>query len=153
MDDELQRHRKDWEDSPEEIDRQDRIGALLPYQQQTGYAEKYANFRHFDNLRWQTPALVALVGSAIAAFAQKSQDGLPNRWILFGYGLFAIAGGYTMHRVRASLELNNVVLRRFAIAIGDYYIPKLTKNKISAAFWVEMLLYGFGIAALIASFA
>lgn len=113
----------------------------------TLYREKYANFRHFDTLRWQIPGLVFLVAGAIIGFAPRMSNGYPAPWILIFYGIFVVLFAWLMSRISQNMKLNTFALKSLAIRLGDYSIPK-SPGKRSAAFWIEMFFWLLGVLSV-----
>ncbi len=112
------------------------------------YKEKYANFRHFDTLRWQIPQLVFVVGGAIASFAPRKEESYPPPWLLFLYGPFALLCAWLMRRVSYNMKLNTKILRSIAMRLGDASIP-ISPGRIGAAYWMEKFIWILGIVALV----
>jgi len=112
------------------------------------YRQSYLNFRHFDNLRWQVPAIAFVVGGALLNFGRQAQGGLPTPPVLAVYGVFALLCGYLMHRIGWNLRRNNEVLRRYALSFGDDPIPPKPRWK-SASLYVEVFLGLVGAASLL----
>lgn len=113
----------------------------------TIYREKYANFRHFDTMRWQIPSLVFIVAGAIIGFAPKSPIGYPASWVLILYGIFVILCAWLMSRISYNMKLNTEALHWIAIKLGDYSIPK-SPGKRGAAFWIEKFFWLLGFLAI-----
>lgn len=112
------------------------------------YKEKYANFRHFDTLRWQIPGLVFVVGGAILIGAPRGDGVFPGPWFLFLYGLFVILCARLMGRIGYHMKRNTKVLGSIARRIGDRSIP-VPPGRTGAAYSMEKFIWVLGIGALV----
>ena len=138
-----------WNDTDEERAKQDAVRKLDEEFRRWAYREKYANFRHFDILRWQVPGLAFVVGGALLGFGHQAKTGLPNPAVLVVYGVFAVLCWHLMYRVGWNLRENNRVLWRYSLSFGDDSIPPKPRLR-GAALYVEifLLLVGLGSLAL-----
>lgn len=112
------------------------------------YKEKYANFRHFDTLRWQIPGLVFVVGGVMISFAPRKDQILPEPWVLLLYGPFVLLCAWLMTRISYHMKRNTRVLKGVAMPLGDHSIP-ISPGMGGAAFWVEKFLFVLGILATV----
>jgi|GEM_PF-93516 len=112
------------------------------------YKEKYANFRHFDTLRWGIPGLVFVVGGAIVITAPRGEQTHPKPWILFLYGTFVLLCAWLMRRIGYHMKRNADVLKTVAARVSDHAIP-LSPGITGAAFWMEAFIWLLGMGALV----
>lgn len=112
------------------------------------YKEKYANYRHFDTLRWQIPGLVFVVGGVVIGFAPRKELIYPEPWVLLLYGPFVLLCAWLMARFGYHMKRNTKVLKGVAMRLGDHSIP-VSPGWLGAVFWIEMFLWGLGILATI----
>lgn len=148
--DEVAQYRAAWGDynTPGEIEKQDRVMAISESIRSIVYQQKYAQFRHYDTLRWQIPGLVFAVGGALFTLG-KTASGLPHFLAIALYGLFAIAGAFVMGRIRHHLRANDRILRRFAMSFGDFgVLPPPGKRSASTRMQFLLNVVGYGSLAL-----
>ncbi|MEM1141434.1 MAG: hypothetical protein AAGI88_02525 [Pseudomonadota bacterium] len=114
------------------------------------YKERYATYRHLDQLRWQMLQLAVAAGSAVLAFADVvSETAAGWKWAVAG-SIFLILG-IAMLRIGAGIVSNAKVLREVGKEIGDVWIPQPSPYVQSVSFWIALAITVFGGLCLVTS--
>ncbi len=114
------------------------------------YSQRYDTFRHFDSLRWQMPTLALTGAGILLGLSTSDSNSLPPWWAFLVSSLLLLLSAYTVHRIRAGIHRNNIVLKKFADIIGDPDIP--TPKSGGASWWFVFLLCSLSAACVFASF-
>jgi hypothetical protein len=114
------------------------------------YRQKYANFRHFDTLRWQVPGVVIALYAIILNFA-GDKGGPTVAFLFFLFGLFALSCWWLLVRLRYNTSINTKALQEVARLLGDDTVPPIPAKYKSAAFWFICVTALTGAGSLVIS--
>ena len=112
------------------------------------YKERYATFRHFDNLRWKSPTIVLGGGTALLGLAKTETQVYPPCWSLVVFSILCFLSAFLIFQIRKRIRINGVELARAGIKIGDTTIPNDTSWK-GASLWFMLFLVVLGVASLL----
>ena len=112
------------------------------------YRQRYETFRHLDRLRWQMLQIAVGVGSlGILAFARSGRE--PDWWVFAAVGPMLAMFGVAMLRIGRGINMNNQVLRKAAVTLGDDDIPLYSKWWRSVSSWISFALIGLGLVCVV----
>lgn len=92
------------------------------------------------------------VGPLVIAFGARDSGG-PVWWVLATTGLLLIVFAIVMERIRQGIENNARELGKFGTAVGDHGLPQPRQPLRSIAFYVSLVVFLLGVAALVVGVA
>lgn len=112
------------------------------------YQEKYANFRHFDLLRWGLLTSVFTAAGLVTGYA-GSDRATPNtvNGLVLGLGAFTLFCWWAVYRITFNLMRNQEVIKSAGALLGDNSIPRNT-GFTSAIFVFMVATLGIALTAL-----
>ena len=116
------------------------------------YKQKYENFRHFDKLRWQAPALALAITAGVFTFLARTDL---HSWVVALLLIFLAITiwlcAFLMKRINLRIEQNRDALAAVAKRIGDDAIPESMKHGASDLFALFLRVVAVGCCVVAVS--
>ena len=106
------------------------------------YKQRYETFRYLDRLRWQILQISVVICALILGFGKNGTE--PEPWVFVAVGVLLTIFGLTMLKIRRGINMNNQVLQRAAIQVGDTEIPPVSRWWKSIGCWISVVLICLG---------
>jgi F0F1-type ATP synthase assembly protein I len=110
------------------------------------YKERYETFRHLDRLRWQSPMIALVGGSALLGLTKAEQFIYPPFWSFIIFAILCFLSAFLIFQIRKGVRKNDEALTEAAREIGDLRIPGSTNSR-GASWWFMLFLIILGLAS------
>lgn len=111
------------------------------------YKQRYETFRYLDRLRWQILQIAVVICALILGFGKNGTD--PEPWVFVAVGVLLTIFGATMLKIRRGINMNNQVLQKAAIQVGDTEIPPISKWWKSIGCWIPLVFIFLGVICIL----
>jgi hypothetical protein len=113
------------------------------------YKERYATWRHLDQLRYKLVQLNAAFFSALIVLGRSVLISANLHEWLLGLGLISLFNFLILMKINSAIQANGKILRKHGALIGDTDIPSVSGKNLSVFFAIQV----FSLVAAIGFFA